>query len=232
MDTEDMVRDALRDEAARVPLTDWSAGPMRDQVRRQRRGRRTALGVSAVVAVLAVAAGTTTVLSGHGGTQVVGAASQVTLRTPEGTAPEAIVAEPGQQIPLGREGWWMRLGAQEICIHDPVVYKNDPGCGGYSWQAGATEITMQYQGVSPDFKEGLYNVVYHGPGRVARMAVEFDGRSYWATPASLPGDPGYVSGFAWAPSLKASDGANPLVGVKLAAYGARGEVLASKTLTV
>ncbi|MEU1289416.1 hypothetical protein [Kitasatospora sp. NPDC005856] len=232
MDTEDMVRGALRDEAARVAVADWSAGPVRAHVRRQQRARRAAMGASAVVAALAVVAGTGAVLSERRGGEAVAPASQAP-RLPDGPAPEAVVVEPGQQLPLGRQDWWMKLNDQEICIHDAPAYRSGPGCSGYSWAGGATEITMQYYGASPQYQEGLYNLVYHGPGQVARMSLEVDGQAYWATVASLPGTPGYSAGYVWGPGKKTPDGptAYPLDGVKLAAYDAQGVLLASKTLS-
>ncbi len=144
-----------------------------------------------------------------------------------------MVVEPGQQLPLGRQDWWMQLKDQEICIHDAPAYKNGPGCGGHSWAAGTTGLTMQYYGNPGQNHEGLYNLVYHGPGPVARMTIEMDGRAYWATVASLPGDPGYASGYVWAPSLKDSGDpkAYPAEGIRLTAYDAQGKVLASKTLS-
>lgn len=232
MDTEDMVRGALRDEAARVAVADWSAGPVRAHVRRQRRARRVAVGASAVVAALAVVAGTGAVLSERRGGEAVAPASQAP-RLPDGPAPEAVVVEPGQQLPLGRQDWWMKLNDQEICIHDAPAYRGGPGCAGYSWAGGATEITMQYYGTSPQYQEGLYNLVYHGPGQVARMSLEVDGQAYWATVASLPGTPGYAAGYVWGPGKKAPDDpkAYPFDGVKLAAYDAQGVLLASRTLS-
>ncbi|MED7949716.1 hypothetical protein [Streptomyces sp. BE303] len=232
-DTEDMVRGALRDEAARVAVADWSAGPVRAHVRRQRRGRRVAMGASAVAAALAVVAGTGAVLSERHDSRAVAPASQAP-QVPEGPAPEAVVVEPGTQLPLGRQDWWMQLKDQEICVHDAPAYGSGPGCSGYSWAAGATEITMQYYGNPPQYREGLYNLVYHGPGQVARMTMEVEGRAYWATVASLPGDPGYATGYVWGPSSKSPDApkaAHPLDGIRLAAYDAQGRVLASKTLS-
>ncbi|MFJ3220226.1 hypothetical protein ACIPLC_30440 [Kitasatospora sp. NPDC086801] len=232
MDTEDMVRGALRDEAARVAVADWSAGPVRVQVRRQRRGRRVAMGASAVVAALAVVAGTGAVLSAQHGVQAVGPASQAPL-VPAEPAPETVVVEPGQQLPLGRPDWWMQLKDREICIHDAPAYRSGPGCSGYSWTESTTEITMQYYGSPPQYQEGLYNLVYHGPGQVARMTIELDGQAHWATVVSLPGTPGYATGYVWGPSSKTpSDSkAYPLDGIKLVAYDAQGAVLASKTLS-
>ncbi|MBP0451067.1 hypothetical protein J5Y04_16170 [Kitasatospora sp. RG8] len=233
MDTEDMVRGALRDEAARVAVADWSAGPVRVQVRRQRRGRRMAAGAAAVVAALAVAAGTGTVLSSQHGPQAAGPASQAQApRVPAGPPPEALVVEPGRQLPLDRQDWWMQLKDQEICIHDAPAYGSGPGCSGHSWTSGATEITMQYYGNPPLYHEALYNLVYHGPGQVARMAIEVDGQAYWATVASLPGNPGYATGYVWGPGRKTPDDpkALPLQDIRLAAYDAQGRVLASKTL--
>ncbi|MFF7586083.1 hypothetical protein ACFZCK_01170 [Kitasatospora purpeofusca] len=232
MDTEDMVRGALRSEADGLAVGDWSAGAVQVHVRRQRRGRRAALGVSAVAAALVVVGGTGVVLSARDGGRAVAPASQP-LSPPAGPAPEAVVVEPGQQLPLGRENWWMQLKDQEVCIHDEPAYKTGPGCGGHSWAAGATEITMQYYGSPPQNREGLYNLVYRGPGRVASMAVEVDGRAHWATVASLPGSPGFASGFFWGPALKDSGEPSeyPSGGVRLAAYDAEGKVLASKTLS-
>ncbi|MFJ7911152.1 hypothetical protein [Kitasatospora sp. NPDC096204] len=231
MDTEDMVRGALREEAARVAVADWSAGPVRVHVRRQR--RRVAMGASAVVAALAVVAGTATVLSAQHGGPAVGPASQAP-RLPEGPAPEAVVVEPGQQLPLGRQDWWMQLKDQEVCIHDAPAYGSRPGCGGYSWAGGATEIAMQYYGNPPQYQEALYNLVYHGPGQVARMAVEVGGRSYWATVASLPGDPGYATGYLWGPGDATPHvrEAGPPQSIRIAAYDAQGSVLASKTVSL
>ncbi|MGV9269641.1 hypothetical protein ACWDRR_33885 [Kitasatospora sp. NPDC003701] len=235
MDTEDMVRGALRDEAARVAVAHWSAGPVRDHVRRQRRRRRVTMGASAVAVALAVVAGTGAVLSAQHGPRALGPASQgpQTLQLPVEPAPEALVVEPGQQLPLGRQDWWMRLKDQEICIHDAPAYGSGPDCGGHSWMPGATEITMQYYGNPPQYHEGLYNLIYQGPGQVARMTLEVDGRAYWATVASLPGNPGYATGYVWGPGSSTPDDptAYPLQGVRLAAYDAQGTVLASKTLS-
>ncbi|WP_316528430.1 hypothetical protein [Kitasatospora brasiliensis] len=238
MDTEDMVRGALRDEADRLTVPDWSAGPVRVHVRRQRRGRRVAMGASALAAALAVLAGTGAVLSARHGGQAVGPAAQAP-RLPEGPAPQPVVVEPGRQLSLDRPDWWMRLADQEICIHDAPAYKGAPGCSGSSWASGTTGITVQYYGNPGQGDEGLYNLVYHGPGPVARMAIEVDGRAYWATVASLPGDPGYATGYVWGPAQKASgdpkasgDSKAPhrLGDIRLAAYDAQGGVLASKTL--
>ncbi|MEK2491600.1 hypothetical protein WN990_18795 [Kitasatospora purpeofusca] len=231
MDTEDMVRGALRGEAAGLEVGDWSAGAVQVHVRRQRRGRRVALGVSAVAAALVVVGGTGAVLSVRDGVRAVAPASQP-LPAPAGPAPEAVVVEPGQQLSLGRENWWMRLNDQEVCIHDEPAYKTGPGCGGHSWAWGATEITMQYYGLPPQRQEGFYNLVYQGPGRVASMAIEVDGRAHWVTVAQLPGSPGFATGFFWGPALKESDTPSeyPPGGVRFAAYDAEGKVLASKTL--
>ncbi|MFJ4597907.1 MULTISPECIES: hypothetical protein [unclassified Kitasatospora] len=232
MDTEDMVRGALRDEAARVAVADWSATPARGHVRRQRRGRRVAMGASAVAAALAVVAGTGAVLSAQHGAQAVGPASQAPA-VPEGPAPEPVVVEPGQQLPLGRPDWWMQLKDQEVCIHDAPAYRSDPGCGGSSWAGGTTGINMGYYGNAPQYQEGLYNLIYHGPEQVARMSIEVDGHAYWATVVSLPGTPGYTTGYLWGPSNKTLNGSTafPLEGVKLAAYDAQGKLLTSKTVS-
>ncbi|MEV6973166.1 hypothetical protein [Kitasatospora sp. NPDC093806] len=235
MDTEDMVRGALRDEAVQVAVADWTPGPVRDHVRRQRRGRRVAMGASAVAAALAVVAGTGAVLTAPDGARTIGPAAQApqNLRVPEGPAPEALVVEPGKQLPLGRPNWWMQLKDREICIHDAPAYGSGPGCGGHSWAGGATEITMQYYGNPPQYREGLYNLIYKGPGQVARMTIEMDGRADWVTVASLPGTPGYATGYLWGPGAKKPDDGqpHPLEGITIAAYDAQGRVLASKTVS-
>ncbi|MFB7470319.1 hypothetical protein [Kitasatospora sp. NPDC056184] len=233
MDTEDMVRGALRDEVARVEVADWSAGPVRAHVRRQRRGRRAAVGASAAAAVLAAVAGTGAVLSAQGGDRAVGPVSSASSAplVPAEPAPEAVVVEPGQQLPLGRPDWWMQLKDQEICLHDAPAYGSGPGCAGSSWASDATGISAKYLGVPPQYGEALYNLVYHGPGKVARMTMELDGRAYWATVVSLPGSPGYAAGYVWGPAFKASDDAkaDPFQGIRLVAYDAGGTVLAVKT---
>ncbi|RKT09348.1 hypothetical protein BX285_6435 [Streptomyces sp. 1114.5] len=232
MDTEDMLRGALRDEADGLAVGEWTVGPLREHVRRQRRGRRVVTGVSAVVAALAVVAGTGAVLSAQHGPRAVGPAAQAPL-VPAEPAPEPVVLEPGQQLPLGRQDWWMQLKDQEICIHDAPSYKTGPGCGGYSWAAGSTGMAMQYLANLPQGEEGLYNLVYHGPGPVARMTVELGGRAYWAAVVTLPGTPGYATGYAWAPSLRATGDPKiyPAEGVRITAYDAQGGVLATKILT-
>ncbi|MFE6871785.1 hypothetical protein ACFVFS_35240 [Kitasatospora sp. NPDC057692] len=232
-DTEDMVRGALRDEMARVEVADWSAGPVQAHVRRQRRGRRVAVGASALAAALAVVAGTGAVLSAERGSRIVGPASSASRApsvplVPAEPAPEPLVVEPGRQLSLERPNWWMQLKDQEICVHDAPAYGSGPGCAGSSWAPGTTGITMKYSGVPPLYGEALYNLVYHGPGKVARMTMELDGRAYWAVVASLPGSPGYASGYVWGPGLKPSDDAkpDPFQGIRLVAYDAQGTVLA------
>ncbi|MFJ5885338.1 hypothetical protein [Kitasatospora cineracea] len=231
-DTEDMVRDALRDEADRLAVGEWPAEAVRGHVRRQRRGRRLALGAAVAAAALAVVAGTGALPARWDGDRAVGPAAGAP-RTPEGPPPAAVVAEPGQQLPMGRAGWWLRLGDKEICIHDPRAEHEDQGCAGYSWAPGETQVTMQYFGVSPDYLEGMYNLVYQGPGQVAAMAIELDGQAHWATVAALPGEPGYASGVFWGPAMKQSEGAGgyPPGGIRLTAYDAEGKVLASRTLS-
>ncbi|MFJ4188136.1 hypothetical protein [Kitasatospora sp. NPDC089509] len=227
MDTEDMVRGALRDEASGLAVGQWSAEPVRLLARRRQRRRRTVLGAAAVTAAFAVAAGTGTVLSAQHGDRGTAPAARAP-QLPAGPAPEPVVVQPGQQLPLGRPDWWIRLADREICIHDAPSYHGGPGCSGYSWlPGGGTEITMQYYGDPAQSSEGLYNLVYRGPGPVARMTLEVDGRAYWATVTSLPGTPGYTSGHAWAP---ATPNDHPLQGVRLAAYDTQGKLLASKTL--
>ncbi|MET8702026.1 hypothetical protein ABZW10_24600 [Kitasatospora sp. NPDC004723] len=232
MDTEDAVRGALREEAGRLAVGEWPRGGVQVHVRRQRRGRRLALGAVAAAAALVVVAGTGAALSARDGTRGVAPASQP-LAAPVGPAPEPVVVEVGQRLPMGRDDWWMQLGDQEVCIHDPVAYKDGQGCGGYSWASGGTQITVQYLGSSPEYREGLYNLVYQGPGRVAAMAIELDGQAHWATVASLSGDPGFASGVFWGPALKGSSGPGgyPLGGIRIAAYDAQGGVLASRTLS-
>ncbi|MFJ1752801.1 hypothetical protein [Kitasatospora sp. NPDC088134] len=229
--TEDLVRGALREEAARVAVGAWSAEPVREHLRRQRRGRRAALG-AAVAAALALVAGTGAVLSGApgtAGTAEVGAAAGGPA-TPAGPAPAAVELPAGQQYPLGRPGWWVQLDGQGICTHDPVAYSNRPGCAGYSWAAGATGITATYAGDAANPGQGLYGLVYHGHEQVARMSLEVDGKAYWATPVALPGDPGWTSGWAWAPDRRRA-GTEPVPGgVRVTAYDAGGKVLASHTL--
>ncbi|MFJ9690622.1 hypothetical protein [Kitasatospora sp. NPDC101183] len=233
MDTEDMVRGALREEAGKVAVADWSAGPALAHVRRQRRARRAALGAGAVAAALVVVAGTGALLSAPSAVQAAAPAPKALL-VPEGQAPEALAVQPGQQVPLGRPDWWMKLNDREVCIHDAPAYKDRSDCGGHSWSDGATQITMGYYGNPPEYRDGLYNLVYQGPGKVARMSVEMDGKASWVTVASLPGEPGFATGWFWGPPAPKSTGGSPAAfpfeGVQLAAYDAQGKLLARNTV--
>ena len=223
MDTEDMVRSALRDEVDGIELTDWPAVPMRARMRRRQRGRRGVLAMTAAVVATGVAALSGALLTEQPGEQMASPAAAASL-SPGLVWPKVVVVQPGQQLNLGG-GNWMKLTSDEICTHiEPT-----PGCGGYSWASGSTGITVQ------DLA-GLYSPIYHGPEQVARMAVVVDGTVYPVTVVTLPGHPGYATGYVQASLPKAAQGSLkgqvptkfPLDGVELIAYDAQGKVLASR----
>ncbi len=73
-----------------------------------------------------------------------------------------------------------------------------------------------------DSTGALYSPLYIGAGKAARMTVTEDGTTYDAQVVTLPGRPGYSTGYAWgAPTGDPFD--QPVVTV----YNAAGTVLAS-----
>lgn len=226
MDTEDMVRGALRAELAGVEPGEWPAGAMRDRVRLRQRRRWAVRAVTGAAVVSGVVLGAGMLPAGWGGSwDQAGPASAAAL--PTGTPPTVVVVRPGQKVQTG-QGSWMSLTSNEICTHNVAAYGSGPGCAGYSWAAGATGIALQYG-------EGVYQPVYHGSEQVARFTIEIDGTTYWVTPVELAGAHGYTAGYVRAPLPAAARGpqknprSNPMDGIRMVAYGAGGQVLATST---
>jgi hypothetical protein len=229
MDTEDMVREALRAELAAVEPGEWPVGAMQDRVRRRQRGRWAVRAVTSAAVVTGVVLGAGMLSTGWGsGREQVGAASASVL--PAGTPPAVVVVRPGQRVQLG-QGDWMSLTSDEICTHIVDAYGGGPGCGGWSWAAGTTGINLQYE-------DGVYQLAYYGSEQVTRLTIEVDGTTYWVTPVVLAGTHSYTTGYVRAPLPSAARGPqknppkkSPIDGITMVAYGAGGKVLATSTTT-
>ncbi len=100
-----------------------------------------------------------------------------------------------QNVWIGH-GQWLRLTPAESC----------EGGDGDPAQCGATTGGNQKPGsvslrASGDSTGTFFLPLYLGPGQAARMTVTVAGRTYQATVLTLPGHPGYATGYAWVPGV-------------------------------
>ncbi|QMU70131.1 hypothetical protein [Streptacidiphilus sp. P02-A3a] len=231
MTTEDMLRQALRDEADALAPPLWPAAPVRAAARarlQRRRARRTALAVAAALAVPAAAAllgtgtgtGTGTVRTAPGAAPARSAPPATISDTPSPlhvpSAAKTVTA--GQDVSIGR-GHWLRLTADQSCegsAQDPAQCSATVG-----GNQAAGSVSLRTSG---DSGGTFFLPLYTGPGRAARMTVTVAGRTYPATVVTLPGHPGYATGYAWVPQ---TDG-QPAVpsGESVTVYGPDGAALA------
>jgi hypothetical protein len=203
MTTEDMVRRALREEAEALAPSAWSAGPIHAAARaraQRRRARRVALAVAvavaapvAAVAVLAPGPGAVRTVSVDAPTVPAPSATHSDSSSPSLPVSRVLIVTDSQKVAIGH-GQWLRLTAAESC----------QGGGGQSEQCSATANGNQAPDsvslrISGDSDGTLFVPLYIGSGQAARITVTVAGRTYPVTVLTLPGHPGYATGYAWVP---------------------------------
>ncbi|SEG26999.1 hypothetical protein SAMN05216223_104125 [Actinacidiphila yanglinensis] len=129
---------------------------------------------------------------------VLAAATAATLAT-AGTATAAAartgnqpveVVRPGQVVDTGH-GVDLQLNRTDRCLGTPVAWSCKSVVDGN--QPPGT-VSVQTQG---DATGTVYSPLYIGSGKAARMTVTEDGVTYDVQVVTLPGSPGYATGWAW-----------------------------------
>ncbi|MEY9965521.1 hypothetical protein ABIA33_003567 [Streptacidiphilus sp. MAP12-16] len=239
MSDEEMLRRALQDEATGLEPSPWSAraGEVRGRVRRRRRRIRRAVGLGLVLPAALAAAVVGVLLWGSGGGGPVTRVAPMTAPTvtatrtqhsakptaslaasPTGAWPSVRVVQSGRTVDFGH-GMWMTLTAGQRCAG-----LGQPGgstCKSVTdGNQGPGTVSQQIMG---DQSGTMYTPLYIGSGQVARMTVEVGGTTYRATVVTLPGRPGYATGYVWGPPISGG-----LAGIspKITVYDAQGQVLA------
>lgn len=234
---EALLRAAFQDAVTGVRPSPWPARAVLERARRRRRGRRLAVAVSAVAAVAAAGGG---VVLAQNRTDAAPVGPAATPTAPAATAsptrghssakvtvePSALVVRPGQILVLDADTR-LRLDATRRCL----------SFSGGPWECKSVADGNQAAGsVSLQSSGGaggtVYTPLYIGGGTAASMTVTVDGTTVALKVLSLPGRPGYATGYGKGPSPapagRSGASAGSLMGdVKVTVYDAKGRVLAS-----
>ena len=109
------------------------------------------------------------------------------------------VVRPGQVVDTGH-GVDLQLNQTDRCLGTPVAWSCKSVVDG---NQPADSVSLQTQG---DATGTVYSPLYIGSGRAARMTVTADGVTYDVQVVTLPGHPGYSTGWAWgAPQTDPND---------------------------
>ncbi len=232
---EARVREALRGAAAGVRPSPWRPGAVADRARRRRRGRRVAVTLPAVAAVLACA-GVTVMVRHQGPTE---AASAVThggpTRSPTTTGPTPSATpglsfppiryvQPGQAVSVGA-GQRMKLEPTKVLLggrNDYWVSRNlDDG------NMGDDTVGLTVNG--GDKHVAVVFATYKGTGTPARMTVTFayTGATFPLRIVTLTGNPGYAMGYVDIPLQFMPSRPPSSEDQVVMVYGADGTVLAT-----
>jgi hypothetical protein len=212
---EEAVRQALRDAAWRLEPPPWPAEAVRGRARRRRvRGIVLAAPLAAAVAVAAVL-----LLPPQPHDPPMPAASPTRQPEPGPTAERTaspLLASPGKKLKIGH-GAWLTLTTEQVCLGfdgpaecDPVGPGNQP--------SGTIGLRIQ-----SDSTGTLYRPLYIGPGEPVRITLRVGSASYQARLVTLPGRPGYATGYVWTSARSGT----ALPSAVVTAYGAQGQVLAT-----
>ncbi|MEZ0068769.1 hypothetical protein ABIA32_004803 [Streptacidiphilus sp. MAP12-20] len=241
---EDMVRRALEDEAMGYQPSDWAGkvAAVHDRSTRRRRGVRGAVAVTLAVGATAATAVGVALASSPGGAQAGHAAAQgpahawsapaqpgaqpstSPTKAAEARHPAVRVVPAGKDLNFGHQ-IWMKLTAGERC----------EGLGPDSTRAYSCKSVTdgnQPQGTVGAQSEGnrsgtLYSPLYIGPGDVAAMTIEIDGKPYDATVVKLAGHPGYATAYLWVPGVQVMPSPGHFSSERIKVYDAHGKLLAS-----
>ena len=222
---QEALREALRRTASRVQPGAWPRRAVLERARR-RRARRTVMGVPLVAAV-AVGAVLVVGPGGPGHGVRVGPAASADPPGPTAAAsaspsvdwPAVRVVRPGQVVLIGR-GERMRLDATQRCVDDGQGPVPMWACKSVvDGNQARDSVSDQSGGVG---HEAVYTPLYIGSGRPARMTVTVDGHTIVLQVLTLPGRPGYATGYGWGPPPEQLFGDEPDIRV----YDADGKLLA------
>ncbi len=202
---EELLREALHREAFELRPGVWPEQRILERVRR-RRVRR----VGTAVPVVAAAAVAAVLLIGRSGATHVApappaASPTATAGAPSpapptpGTGPAVRVVRPGQVVSLGH-GQRMILHPGQRCLNDGQGPHPPWTCKSVmDGNQAQDSVGLQMEGGASG---ALYTPLYIGHGRAARMTVEVRGRTLPLQVVTLPGHPGYATGWAWGPPPK------------------------------
>jgi hypothetical protein len=234
----DGLRRAFREAVTGVQPSVWPGRAVLERAGRMRRNRRVTITLSAAAVV--VAAGGGVMAAEHQGAPATGtqAAAPATPGSGHGTGPAPAaptatsapprpaltwpvvrVVQPRHVVVLGA-GPRLRLEPSRRCLGTP----GDWTCKSVSdGNQAAGSVSLQSQG---DASGTLYTPLYIGGGTAARMSVTVAGHEYPLQVVTLPGRPGYATGYGRAPSPPGTDPA-AFSEVKVTVYDAHGTVLAT-----
>ncbi|MFJ6212021.1 hypothetical protein ACIQGZ_01565 [Streptomyces sp. NPDC092296] len=125
----------------------------------------------------------------------VGAAAAPGATAGRSAAPTVRVVAEGKRFAVGL-GQRMYLTRSERCLVEGHGRPECKSVGDGNQQAGS--VSLQTLG---DSRRALYTPLYIGPARVARITVAVAGRTLDAQVVTLPGRPGYASGYVVGPTL-------------------------------
>ncbi|SEN46825.1 hypothetical protein [Actinacidiphila rubida] len=234
---EDLLRAALLDAATGIRPSAWPVRAVLERARRRRRARRLAFAVC-VVAAVAVAGGGVVVARNRTAASPVAPAAAPTAPattarpTPPHSSvkvtiqPSAEVVRPGEVVELDTDTR-LRLDATRRCLsfgHGPWECKSVA-----DGNQAANSVSLQSAGSAG---VTVYTPLYIGSGTAASMTVTAGGTTVVLKVVTLPGRPGYATGYGTGPSPDgggpgSAAGRSPLADVKVTVYDAKGLVLAS-----
>ncbi|MFI1091586.1 hypothetical protein [Streptomyces sp. NPDC020917] len=241
------LRDALQDAASGIRPSPWPGGAVLERARRRRRTGRLTIALSAAAVVAAAGGGIVAAQNRAGDATPAGQpAGPPAAPTPTPTRPETRQAEhtaipdsrqaasppadwpavkvvrPGEVVVLGK-GTRLRLDAHRRCLDTSGTWDCKNTADG---NQAADSVSLQSQG---DANGTLYTPLYIGRGTPARMSVTVRGHLYPLQVVTLPGRPGYATGYGRAPSALAGRAGSPVAfgDVQVTVYDAQGAVLAS-----
>ncbi|MBY8881767.1 hypothetical protein [Actinacidiphila acidipaludis] len=235
----DRLRRALRDAATGIRPSPWPARAVMERAGRGRRNRRLTVTLSAVAVVAAAGSGivlTENRAGGSGGPQAAPAAAPAapghgtptashvptSPPTPALTWPTVRVVAPGRVVVMGH-GPRLKLEAGQRCVGTPGDWSCKSVTDGN--QAAGT-VSLQSQGGTTG---ALYTPLYIGGGTAARMSVTVAGHEYPLQVVTLPGHPGYATGYGTAPAPARGPGERlpAFTELKVTVYDTSGTVLAT-----
>ena len=229
----DLLRRALQDAARGIKPSPWPGRAVLERAGRSRRNRRLTITLSAVAVVAAAGSGVL-VTENHAGAPAAGSPVAPAAPAPTHTAPRVPatppsptldwptvrVVRPSRVVVMG-EGPRLRLEPTQRCLGSTGDWTCKSVADG---NQAADSVSLQSEG--GDTAGTLYTPLYIGSRTAARMSVTVAGHEYPLQVVTLPGHPGYATGYGTAPAPSGADPA-AFTQVKVTVYDARGEVLAT-----
>ncbi|SEG26949.1 hypothetical protein SAMN05216223_104123 [Actinacidiphila yanglinensis] len=222
MSAEDRVRAALHDAVRAVEPSPWRSAAVRQRAARLRRARRIAATLPVVTAVAAcavvMAAASHDRAPDRPAPPAVSTSAPTPSPLPTTPAPAVRVVQPGRPFSVG-DGERMKLEPTRRCIAESGDVWQCDDLGGGNHPAGS--LSSQNRG---DAHHVVLAPLYTGPVLPARMTVTIEGRRYPVRLVTLPGHPGYASGYLIGPP---PPGPDTMPAMTLRAFDADGTLMAT-----